>query len=89
MKNKLNSLKFSLQVLCRALGGKVGKAYTGWDIGLRKVRIVKDFSPCGFLDGLDEFPPSLSIIEVSLSVCVCILVSFSNNFKMTLCEDII
>ncbi|KAE9464270.1 hypothetical protein C3L33_03802, partial [Rhododendron williamsianum] len=52
------------KVLCRAFGGKVGKAYSGWDIGLRKVRIVKDFSPCGFLDGLDqEIPPALSIIE--------------------------
>ncbi|KAK2985896.1 hypothetical protein RJ640_002484 [Escallonia rubra] len=51
------------KVLCRAFGGKVGKAYSGWDIGLRKVKIVKDFSPCTFLDGLDEFPPALSIIE--------------------------
>ncbi|KAK2980216.1 hypothetical protein RJ640_017696 [Escallonia rubra] len=51
------------KVLCRAFGGKVGKAYSGWDIGLRKVKIVKDSSPCSFLDGLDEFPPALSIIE--------------------------
>ncbi|KAK2979946.1 hypothetical protein RJ640_001276 [Escallonia rubra] len=50
-------------VLCRAFGGKVGKAYSGWDIGIRKVKIVKDFSSCSILDGLDEFPPALSIIE--------------------------
>ncbi|KAF7154751.1 hypothetical protein RHSIM_Rhsim01G0026300 [Rhododendron simsii] len=53
-------------VLCRALRGKVGKASSGWDIGLRKVRIMKDFSPCAFLDDLDDFPPpppALSIIE--------------------------
>ncbi|KAK3009688.1 hypothetical protein RJ639_014391 [Escallonia herrerae] len=29
----------------------------------KKVKIVKDFSPRTFLDGLDEFPPALSIIE--------------------------
>ncbi|KAA8535412.1 hypothetical protein F0562_030415 [Nyssa sinensis] len=63
MQKRVLGICFGHQVLCRALGGKVGKAYTGWDIGLRKVRIVKDFSPCGFLDGLDEIPPALSIIE--------------------------
>jgi len=63
MRKKVLGICFGHQVLCRALGGKVGKAFTGWDIGLRKVRILKDFSPCGFLDGLDEIPPALSIIE--------------------------
>lgn len=51
------------QVLCRALGGKVGKAYTGWDIGLRRVRIVNDLAPCSFLEDLGEIPGSLSIME--------------------------
>ena len=51
------------QVLCRALGGKVGKAYTGWDVGLRKVSIVKDLAPYYFFDDLGEIPTSLSIIE--------------------------
>ena len=50
-------------MLCRALGGKVGKAYTGWDIGLRKVRIVKDLSAYRFLEDSEEIPPFLSIIE--------------------------
>lgn len=49
--------------MCRALGGKVGKAYTGWDIGLRRVRIVNDLAPCGFLEDLGEIPGSLSIME--------------------------
>lgn len=50
--------------MCRALGGKVGKAFTGWDIGLRKVRIVKDLSaPSSFLGEISEIPPSLAIIE--------------------------
>ncbi|CAI0427693.1 unnamed protein product [Linum tenue] len=48
-----------LQVLCRALGGRVGKATTGWDIGLRRVRIRSSF-----LEDLSRMsPPSLSIIE--------------------------
>ncbi|KAJ0575988.1 putative class I glutamine amidotransferase [Helianthus annuus] len=50
-------------VLCRALGGKVGKSDSGWDIGLRKVNIVKDFSPCSFLETFVETPPALTIIE--------------------------
>lgn len=50
-------------MLCRALGGKVGKACTGWDIGLRKVKIVKDLSSFSFLEDLDAIPPALSIIE--------------------------
>ncbi|KAK9275944.1 hypothetical protein L1049_023219 [Liquidambar formosana] len=60
---KVLGICFGHQVLCRALGGKVGKASTGWDIGIRKVRMVKDLSLRSFLDDLDEIPPSLSIIE--------------------------
>ncbi|KAI8570230.1 hypothetical protein RHMOL_Rhmol01G0018000 [Rhododendron molle] len=63
MRKKVLGICFGHQVLCRALGGKVGKASSGWDIGLRKVRIVKDISPCAILDDLDDFPPALSIIE--------------------------
>ncbi|GJW05830.1 hypothetical protein Tco_1568253 [Tanacetum coccineum] len=47
------------EVLCRALGGKVGKSQSGWDIGLRNVKIVKDFTPCSFLRHLAEIPPAL------------------------------
>ncbi|CAN1326226.1 Gamma-glutamyl peptidase 5, partial [Linum perenne] len=52
------SLVWEFQVLCRALGGKVGKATTG-------VRIVKDLapSPGSFLEDFSEMPTSLSIIE--------------------------
>ncbi|CBI36588.3 hypothetical protein VitviT2T_016953 [Vitis vinifera] len=63
MEKKVLGICFGHQVLCRALGGKVGKAYTGWDIGLRKVRIVKDLPPCSFLEDMEEIPPFLSIIE--------------------------
>ncbi|CAK9137863.1 unnamed protein product [Ilex paraguariensis] len=63
MKKKVLGICFGHQVLCRALGGRVGKAYSGWDLGLRKVRIVKDLFPCGVLDELTEVPQALSIIE--------------------------
>lgn len=63
MEKKVLGICFGHQVLCRALGGKVGKAYSGWDIGLRRVSIVKDLSPCSFPGDLTEIPPSLSIIE--------------------------
>ncbi|XP_059637431.1 gamma-glutamyl peptidase 3-like [Cornus florida] len=63
MHKKVLGICFGHQVLCRSLGGKVGKANSGWDIGLRKVKIVKDFSPCSFLEGSDEIPAALSIIE--------------------------
>lgn len=49
--------------MCRSLGGKVGKACSGWDIGLRTVKVVKDLWVPSFLEELDEMPSSLSIIE--------------------------
>ena len=53
-------------MICRALGGKVGKSYSGWDLGIRKVKIVNDLNipfNYSFLEDLDEIPSSLSIIE--------------------------
>ncbi|KAM1721238.1 hypothetical protein TB2_022347 [Malus domestica] len=63
MEKKVLGICFGHQVLCRALGGKVGKAYTGWDIGLRKVKLVKELAPFSFVNDLDDVPPALSIIE--------------------------
>lgn len=63
MQKKILGICFGHQVLCRSLGGKVGKAYTGWDVGLRRVRIANDLTPCSFLEDLGEIPGSLSIIE--------------------------
>lgn len=63
MEKKVLGICFGHQVLCRSLGGKVGKSYSGWDIGLRKVQITKDLSPFSFLRGLHDIPTALSIIE--------------------------
>ncbi|KAE8711238.1 putative GDP-L-fucose synthase 2-like [Hibiscus syriacus] len=66
MEKKVLGICFGHQVLCRSLGGggKVGKACSGWDIGLRKVKIVKDLlSVPSFMEELEEIPSSLSIIE--------------------------
>ncbi|KAJ7955689.1 Gamma-glutamyl peptidase 5 [Quillaja saponaria] len=64
MEKKVLGICFGHQVICKALGGKVGKAYTGWDIGIRQVSVVKDLALCNYLDDLDEMPASLSIIEI-------------------------
>ncbi|OMO54175.1 Glutamine amidotransferase type 1 [Corchorus olitorius] len=65
MEKKVLGICFGHQVLCRSLGGKVGKACSGWDIGLRKIKMVKDLSGSNFMEELndDEIPNSLSIIE--------------------------
>ncbi|KAK1420926.1 hypothetical protein QVD17_22896 [Tagetes erecta] len=66
LQKKVLGICFGHQVLCRALGGKVGKSDSGWDIGLRKVNIVKDLSPCSFLQTLLQVqtsPAMLTIIQ--------------------------
>lgn len=63
-------------MICRALGGRVGKARTGgWDIGIREVTMAPTLPPCGFLHGL---PPYAKITEchqdeVSFSFSLCSL----------------
>ncbi|KAI3444069.1 hypothetical protein Pfo_000734 [Paulownia fortunei] len=63
MQKKVLGICFGHQVLCRALGGKVAKSYSGWDIGVRKVSLSEDFYSYGLSEGQDEIPPTLSIIE--------------------------
>nr|DAD27524.1 TPA_asm: hypothetical protein HUJ06_028992 [Nelumbo nucifera] len=63
MEKKVLGICFGHQVLCRALGGKVGRAFSGWDIGLRQVKIVEGLPSYHLFGGLKEIPSSLSLIE--------------------------
>lgn len=68
MQKKVLGICFGHQVICRALGGKVGKAPTGWDIGLREVRLIDHQyhkEVMSNMDGSDEtiIPSSLTIVE--------------------------
>ncbi|KAL8206330.1 hypothetical protein R6Q57_009881 [Mikania cordata] len=56
MQKKVLGICFGHQVVCRALGGKVGKSESSWDIGPRKVNFVNSCS-------LFETLPPLTIIE--------------------------
>ncbi|KAL3642995.1 hypothetical protein CASFOL_013810 [Castilleja foliolosa] len=62
MHKKILGICFGCQVLCRALGGKVAKSFSGWDIGVRKVRLTQEIYSYGLLDD-DMIPSSLSIVE--------------------------
>uniref|UniRef100_A0A0D9VCX9 Glutamine amidotransferase domain-containing protein n=1 Tax=Leersia perrieri TaxID=77586 RepID=A0A0D9VCX9_9ORYZ len=64
MNKRLLGICFGHQVLCRALGGRVGKARNGWDIGVKKVTFMPDFEGFGLFGDLEELPQSASIIEV-------------------------
>ncbi|KAJ6847880.1 putative glutamine amidotransferase [Iris pallida] len=63
MQKRVLGICFGHQVLCRALGGHVGKACTGWELGIRKMIIVEGLQHCRFLQGFENLPSSASIIE--------------------------
>ncbi|PKA65469.1 hypothetical protein AXF42_Ash005803 [Apostasia shenzhenica] len=64
MRKRLLGVCFGHQVLCRALGGQVGKAHGGWEIGVREVNFIhEDLINCHFMEGFDEIPKYASIIE--------------------------
>uniref|UniRef100_A0A453KWF6 Glutamine amidotransferase domain-containing protein n=1 Tax=Aegilops tauschii subsp. strangulata TaxID=200361 RepID=A0A453KWF6_AEGTS len=55
---------FGHQVVCRALGGRVGKARRGgWDIGIREVAMAATLPPWRFLDALRDLPQYAKITE--------------------------
>lgn len=60
MRIKILGICFGHQVLCRALGGKIGRALVGWDIGLRKITVFDKLSAkySGF-----QIPSMISIVE--------------------------
>ncbi|KAL6964211.1 glucosinolate gamma-glutamyl hydrolase [Sarracenia purpurea var. burkii] len=59
MKKKVLGICFGHQILGRALGGKIGRAISGWDIGVRTVQL----SPSSELFASLKMPKLLSIIE--------------------------
>ncbi|RLM80898.1 putative glutamine amidotransferase-like protein C13C5.04 [Panicum miliaceum] len=62
MRKRVLGVCFGHQVLCRALGGRVGRARGGWDVGVRTVTFARDLQ--GRLGFLGEFPRSAAIVEV-------------------------
>ncbi|KAJ3677159.1 hypothetical protein LUZ60_002883 [Juncus effusus] len=63
MQKRVLGICFGHQVLCRALGGRVGKASAGWDIGVTKVIMSEKLTQCRFVDELGELPPCAKILE--------------------------
>lgn len=57
---KVLGICFGHQVLCRALGGKTGRASLGWDIGLTKITVFDNLLTR--YSGL-EIPSTIGIIE--------------------------
>nr|CAD1831962.1 unnamed protein product [Ananas comosus var. bracteatus] len=56
---------FGHQLLCRALGGRVGRAIGGWEIGVKRVNFVENLGKkFKFFGDLDVVPHSASLIEI-------------------------
>ncbi|KAJ9174985.1 hypothetical protein P3X46_013574 [Hevea brasiliensis] len=59
MKKKILGICFGHQILARSLGGKIGRAVAGWDIGITAIH----FSSTKRLFSSVKVPASLSVIE--------------------------
>ncbi|TVT96726.1 hypothetical protein EJB05_58057 [Eragrostis curvula] len=65
MEKRLLGVCFGHQILCRALGGRVGKSSSGWDLGVRTVNLnVEEMHGVEFLKNLQELPRSAPLIEI-------------------------
>ncbi|XP_042507365.1 gamma-glutamyl peptidase 5-like [Macadamia integrifolia] len=74
MNKKILGICFGHQILCRALGGKTGRAVSGWDVGVRMINLLpsKQFSSALKLpiyechrDEVWELPPQAEVIAWS------------------------
>ncbi|KAK3152298.1 hypothetical protein QOZ80_2BG0156990 [Eleusine coracana subsp. coracana] len=66
MEKRVLGVCFGHQVLCRALGGRVGKSSSGWDLGVRMVNLVTldELQRFEFLKDLQELPTSAPLIQI-------------------------
>ncbi|KAJ4847914.1 hypothetical protein Tsubulata_011750 [Turnera subulata] len=62
MKKKILGICFGHQILCRALGGKTGRASSGWDMGITKIHFPPSSAKLFQLQAI-KMPTLLSLIE--------------------------
>ncbi|TVU32832.1 hypothetical protein EJB05_24590, partial [Eragrostis curvula] len=69
MRKRVLGVCFGHQLLCRALGGRVGKSTTGWDVGVRKVTLAPQEGDLTFMIWLLmqvwEIPPGARVLAYS------------------------
>lgn len=67
----------------------MAKSFSGWDIGVRKVRLTEDFYSYGLFDDQEEeeIPPTLSIIECHQDeVLITMTLVLKINTRIPLCK---
>ncbi|OAY70006.1 putative glutamine amidotransferase [Ananas comosus] len=65
LKKRVLGVCFGHQLLCRALGGRVGRAIGGWEIGVKRVNFVENLGKFKFFGHLDVVPLEGEIMAYS------------------------